>query len=98
MQIEDNVPVNHTFHGLLLILQDFFAPFHFFLKSKFRIQYGELDDELSPSKIQLNSTVENYAFSKKFKTMGFSIDIDKNGIKKISFTENGQNKTECIRN
>ncbi len=98
MQIEDNIPVNHTFHGLLLILQDFFAPFHFFLKSKFRIQYGELDDELSPSKIQLNSTVEIYAFLRKLKTMDFSVDIDKNGIKKISFTENGQKRAECIRN
>jgi len=97
MRIIDNVPVNQTFHGVLLILQDFLAPFHFFLKSKFSIQYGEFDDELSPSKIQLNSMVENYVFLKKLKTMDFSVDIDKKGIKKISFKENGQNKAECIR-
>jgi urea transporter len=97
LKIYDNIPVNHTFSGLLLFLQDFLAPFYFFLKSKFSIQYGELDDELSPSTIHLNSIVENYAFLKKLKKMDFSVDIDKNGIRKISYSENGQIKAECIR-
>jgi urea transporter len=98
LKILDNIPVNHTFKGLPLFWQDFLAPFYFFLSSKFCIQYGEPDDELSPTSIQLNSKVENYSFKKKLKTMGFSIDIDRKGIRKLSFTENGKIKAECTRN
>ena len=98
LKIHDNIPVNHTFSGIPLFWQDFLAPFYFFLSSKFCIQYGKPDDELSPTSIQLNSTVENFSFKKKIKTMGFSIDIDRKGIKKLSFLENGQIKAECIRN
>ncbi|NOX46265.1 MAG: peptidoglycan DD-metalloendopeptidase family protein [Chlorobi bacterium] len=98
LKIHDNIPVNHTFKGLPLFWQDFLAPFYFFLSSKFQVQYGEPDDELSPTSIQLRSKVENYSFKKRLKTMGFSIDIDKKGIRKLSFTENGKFKAECTRN
>jgi len=91
LEISDKLPVNQSFGGATLFLQDFIAPFHFFLKSKYKIKYEHLDNELSPSKAILKSVVENFIFGNKSKSMEFEIVMDRKGISTIKFID-GKNK------
>jgi len=98
LQMTDNLPVNQSFSGILLFLQDFIAPFHIFLKSKYKIKYEYLDNEMSPSKAILRSVIENYVFFKKTKSMEFEIVIDRKGIYRIVYsTENKKGEERCER-
>ena len=97
LEITDEVPVNQTFGGLRLILQDFISPFYFFLKSHYRIRYASMDDELSPTAITLRSQIVNASFGETISGFEFEITIDRAGIQKIQLTEKGQEKAVCIR-
>lgn len=78
-QIEDYLPVNRTYSKGLLFIQDFFAPFMLFLKSRFRVVYTDIDNEMSPSFIQLNSTVDNFCFGRKTNGYYFSFLMKQSG-------------------
>jgi hypothetical protein len=97
MEIEDEIPVNQTFGGLRLMVQDFIAPFHFFLRSTYRVRYQELDNELSPSRIVLNSSVQNTSLLRKLSELEFEITIDRKGISMIRFIENDRERALCSR-
>jgi hypothetical protein len=97
LEMPDKLPVNQSFRGGLLFLQDFIAPFHFFLRSKYRVKYEYLDNELSPSRAKLKSVVENYVFSKKVRSVEFEILIDRKGIKSIVFSNGNKEEGRCER-
>ena len=98
LEMTDSFPVNQTFRGGLLFLQDFVAPFFFFLKSKYSIRYESLDNELSPSQAKLRSVIKKYIFSKEVGNMDFQILIDRKGIKSIVFSEgNKKGEERCKR-
>jgi len=82
--IEDTIPINIVFNKYLMILQDIFAPFFLFFKSKYKLIYYDIDNELSPEKIILKSEVNNYFYKKNIKKMEFNIEIDSNGISEIN--------------
>jgi len=82
MQITDNYPVNLVYNKYLMYLQDVIAPFYLFLKAKFQLIYKKTDNQLSPSKIELESKLKT-SFLWKKKDFGFQILIDKNGISEI---------------
>ncbi|MCD4791880.1 MAG: urea transporter [Bacteroidales bacterium] len=68
------------FYGkLFVIIQDFFAPFYLFLKTKYKLNYIEKDDDLSAEFIELNSTIQKSIFSKKTNTSFSDILIKQNG-------------------
>jgi len=77
--IEDYLPVNRTFGKGFLIVQDFLAPFIMFLKSRFRVVYTDIDNEMSPSFIQLNSTMENFCIGRKTNGYQFSFMMKQSG-------------------
>ncbi len=89
-QIEDHLPVNRTFGRGLLFIQDFVAPFMLFLKSRFKVEYADIDNEISPSYIQLNSTVENTFFGWKINDFHFSFMMKQTGDR--DFIISGRNK------
>lgn len=97
LEIADEVPVNQTFGGLRLVLQDFLSPFYFFLKTQYRIHYVSMDDELSPTAITLRSQIQNTSFGEAVSGFEFEITIDREGIQKIQLTEKGHEKAVCIR-
>ncbi len=97
LEMLDRLPVNQSFRGGLLFLQDFIAPFHFFLRSKYRVKYEYLDNELSPSQAKLRSVVENYVFAKKVRSMEFEISIDRKGIKSVVFSNGNKEEGRCER-
>jgi hypothetical protein len=94
LEIRDAVPVNQTFRGIRLLLQDFLAPFGFFLKSTYKIRYSYLDDELSPGRILLKSNVTNHSFLKAVGTCEFKITISRKGIERIESID--KNQTESV--
>jgi urea transporter/murein DD-endopeptidase MepM/ murein hydrolase activator NlpD len=97
LEISDEVPVNQSFGGLRLVLQDFLAPFYFFLRSHFTIRYLSMDNELSPSVIQLKSQISKSSLGTRFSTLEFDITIDRKGIQNIRLTEKGEVKAVCSR-
>jgi urea transporter/murein DD-endopeptidase MepM/ murein hydrolase activator NlpD len=78
-EIEDLLPVNRTFSRGLLFIQDFFAPFVLLLKSRFKVVYADIDNEMSSSFIHLNSSVENYFIGKKTNGYHFSLSMKQSG-------------------
>ena len=98
LEITDKLPVNQTFRGWLLFLQDFVSPFFFFLRSKYTIRYKYLDNELSPSRAILKSEIRKFVFSKEVEKMEFEITIDRKGIKRIVFSDDKQKgEVQCER-
>lgn len=62
-----------------LIIQDFFAPFYLFLKTKYKLNYIEKDDGLSPDFIKLKSNIQKSFFVKKSVTTQSDILIKQTG-------------------
>jgi urea transporter len=79
LQVKDNMPVNLTFGKLPMFFQDFIAPFTLFLKSKYELYYTEIDNELSPGKIELKSEVNNFYFGKRRSGIQFETIINNKG-------------------
>jgi urea transporter len=83
MVIEDTFPPDIIKNKSLLIINDLFAPFYPILKSKYKLEYISIDNELMPDRIELESTVEHYFNNKKVKKREFKITITGKGISSI---------------
>ena len=58
--IEDEIPQNLSFSGLKLWIQDFLAPFHLFLKTKFLLKYPPVKNDMYLNNIRLESSVNRF--------------------------------------
>ncbi len=58
LKINDLYPLNNTGNNLVLILQDFIAPFNIFMKSKYQLNYVSKKDDFINSDIKLQSKTE----------------------------------------
>jgi urea transporter len=68
LEIKDYLPA-HTFGGIRLIIQDFVAPFHIFLKPSFTLRFLQKESYFDEHKIQVESIIQkgsNNAFSSIF--------------------------------
>lgn len=88
IELEDQLSVQSFGNKPLLLIQDFFAPFFIFLKSRFTIVYKTIDDENLPTQITLNSKVESKFFNSVLKQNTYILTIDNKGIKEISCINN----------
>ena len=88
MTVNDLLPVNLFFSKKLLFFQDFIAPFYIYLKSRYKVRYINVDDDLIPQKIKLKSSISNFIFNKKTKQVDFDITLHKKNISKIIVKEN----------
>ncbi len=102
LKVEDSIALHLVFKKSDLFLQDFISPFYTYLYSKYSLNYYEIDNSISPSKIILQSFVSmNSTMFKKTKTLNevrFDIEIDTKGINKIKIV-NDKNIiiAECLR-
>lgn len=85
--IEDEIPQNLSFNGLKLWIQDFMAPFHLFLKTKFLLKYPPVKNDMYLNNIRLESSVNRFIAGKKISGQSAEIIINDNLIK--SFTIKG---------
>ena len=90
LKTKDNIPVNKVFEKKILFFQDFIAPFKMFLKSEYKMQYISIDDELSPSSIEMKSEIKNFIFKNKSSNYEFFIEMKKTGVGKIRVEKDGK--------
>jgi hypothetical protein len=87
------------FKKSLLLLQDFFAPFYLFLKTKYTLYYIEKDDDFSPDFIKLKSNIEKSVFGKKQNETSADILLKQNGEIILNIKEKGNEiKLSIIQN
>lgn len=85
--LHDIYPVNLLFNKKKLFLQDFIAPFFMFMKAEFSITYVSVDNDMSPSLINLQSSAKTFLLNKNISTIDFQISINEMGISKISVSD-----------
>ncbi len=95
LQITDIYPIHLLVHKAGLFLQDFIAPFYIFIKAKYTLNYISVDNDLSPSAINLEAKAETHLFRKKVKEVKFVIRITEKGISKITITTKNKS-TEAL--
>jgi hypothetical protein len=83
ISLSDRFPANLLFRGFLLFFQDLAAPFFFFLKSGYQVDYFYIDNSLSPEKIKLNSKASSFVLGRLSGSVNFELEIDKQGIRKL---------------
>ena len=83
ISLNDRFPANLLFSGFLLFFQDLAAPFFFFLKSEYQVEYFYIDNSLSPEKIKLNSKASSFVLGRLSGSVNFELEIDKQGIRKL---------------
>ncbi len=75
------------FSKLSVFIQDFFAPFYLYLKTNYKLNYIEKDDDLSPDFLILKSNIQKSFFVRKKETIFSDIKIDTKGKITIKSTE-----------
>ena len=98
LELRDKFPVDLLFNKRWLFIHDFFAPFFFFLKADFHIQYSDIDNPLSPEKIELVSYVNLKLFRKEINKIGFKLILNTKGLSEIVITENNKIITALCEN
>ena len=90
LKMKDNYPINHIFSKKALFFHDFVAPFYKYLYAGYEINYSEIDNELSPSFIKLNSTATKYYRKKLLSKTEFEIRINTEGIESLRMNDNNR--------
>lgn len=57
-RVTDTIPLHTIKPGLMMWVQDFFAPFHQFLVPRFELEYLERNDNYYPTRIKLKSSIK----------------------------------------
>lgn len=78
--IKDQFPVNQMNNKLLLILQDFIAPFYIFMKTDYQIIHQKADDTVNTNFLKFKSKAEYKVFNSIRKKTNFSLSIKSNGL------------------
>jgi hypothetical protein len=84
--ITDVFPVNTVRSPLLMLLQDFAAPFVMFMKTKFSLTYTDRTSDLSESSINMKSSVEASVAGFMTRKFEFETFIRHNRIEKFTIT------------
>jgi len=80
LQVKDFYPVHLFNHPLLVLAQDFVAPFWIFTKSEYHLQYLKMDDELMQTNIRLKSKTHVRIANKDTKIIEFDILVTTHGL------------------
>ncbi len=87
-RINDQVPVNLMFGGLLKILQDFIAPVYLFLTADYALDLKDVGDILSSGDVKMHSRITKRILGKKISQSDFMVVIKENGVFEIDITQN----------
>jgi len=80
IKITDQIPQDKIFDKVNLIIQDFIAPFYLYLSGEFQLIYQSVNDDFSPSEINLQSNIRLNRFSKTIKQITIKSNINSKGI------------------
>ena len=84
ISLTDEYPVNLSFPGTILFLQDFIAPFLIFLKAVYRIDYAYADNLVATKHMKLESVADSFCFGRLMREIRFEMEVDRDGIKTLS--------------
>ncbi|MBN2639148.1 MAG: urea transporter [Bacteroidales bacterium] len=87
LEIIDHYPLYLTYPKAILWFHDFISPFTLLIQSKYSIHYKKIDDEISPSEIQLQSGLTNFFLKKKINERDFQITIKNTEITHIGVSD-----------
>lgn len=88
-EVNDLLPINRTFSGGLLFLQDFFAPAKFFLKATFKGKLEYKGSQIDPEEAVFSASIMRTAFNKRLNNCNSTIKISTN--LKIELIDNDSN-------
>lgn len=60
----DSLPVNQTFKGRRLFIQDFIAPFYLYLKANFEVSMNKFGSDFDMDRVDFHSSISGYSFKK----------------------------------
>jgi urea transporter len=88
-KIEDTIPINLMFGGVLKILQDFVAPLYLFLRADYQLTIKEAGDILSAGDIEMSASVSKKIAGRETRKFEIEIKISQENELKIfvSFNE-----------
>jgi hypothetical protein len=88
-KIEDTIPINLMFGGILKILQDFVAPIYLFLRADYQLTIKEAGDILSAGDIEMSASVSKKIAGRETRKFEIEIKISQENELKIfvSFNE-----------
>jgi hypothetical protein len=93
LKIGDTLPANLLVRGPLLVLQDFIAPFHIFLKSTYNLFYKSHSDDMTQHQITLESEIKVKAAGITLKKMEFQIEVGNSRIQSLKVSRSGKSLT-----
>lgn len=82
IEISSKIPLSAIRHGLLMVIQDFVAPFYRFISVKYRLIYSENKDILS-NQVNLYATITTDVLKKTTGELSVQTFIGKQGIESI---------------
>jgi hypothetical protein len=90
LEISDLYPVNTFTNPVLLVLQDFLAPFFLFIRAEYRLRYMGLGDEIMQSDLHLRSSTIVNIGKQTTREMEFDLFAGNQGLENFVVRENGQ--------
>ncbi len=87
LKITDSFPANLVHKTWKMTLHDFSAPFFTWLSAEYFSRHRNRDDEISPSRIQIESGTLKKVLGKLQLHFSFDIEIDRSGIHTIKETK-----------
>ena len=90
LAIKDQFPVNQMNNKLLLLLQDFIAPFYVFMKTDFNSSHQKIDDTFNTNYIKFKSNAEYKVFNSLRKRISFSLSIKSNCLFTLIIKDNNK--------
>lgn len=88
--VTDNYPPDTFNNPLIVLLQDFIAPFRIFVRSEFNLQYQGMDDDLMQTNIHLRSQACSRIGKFVTKEIEFEMLITTIGLETITITRQGK--------
>ncbi len=73
----DSLPVNLTFRGWRLFMQDFVAPFYLYLKTGIKVSMKKTGSEFDLESMEYNSLLSGYSFRRKVWEKGFKLRVNR---------------------
>ena len=80
LQVKDLYPIHLFNHPLLVLVQDFVAPFWLFTKSEYNLRYLGMDDELMQTNIHLKSKTSVKIAKRDTKVIEFELFVTNLGL------------------
>lgn len=97
-RINDSIPINLMFSGILKFLQDFVAPIHLFLHANYQLVMKDAGDILSSGDLEMKATVHKSILGKTVNTYEMDIRISQESVILIAVKFNDTKITITCQN